>query len=54
MLLFKITWLPITAYVPALTFNQVTGINVHIITPIVCAICIFYTCIVGFIGWNEI
>uniref|UniRef100_T1GXU6 Uncharacterized protein n=1 Tax=Megaselia scalaris TaxID=36166 RepID=T1GXU6_MEGSC len=36
-----ITWLPITAYVPALTFNQVTGINVHVITPVVCAICTF-------------
>ncbi|KAL5274149.1 hypothetical protein ACFFRR_000734 [Megaselia abdita] len=50
-----ITWLPITAYVPALTFNQVTGINIHIITPIVCAICIFYTCVGGLkaVVWTD-
>lgn len=25
----------------------VTGINVHVITPIVCIVCIFYTCVVS-------
>lgn len=40
-------WLPIVIYVPALAFNQVTGVNVHLITPIVCIVCIFYTCVVS-------
>jgi hypothetical protein len=44
---FQLTWLPIVIYVPALAFNQVTGINVHVITPIVCIVCIFYTCVVS-------
>lgn len=39
-------WFPIALYVPALTFNQVTGIGVHTITPVVCAIVTFYTCVV--------
>ena len=34
-------------YVPALAFNQLTSINIHIITPIVMAISIFYTCLGG-------
>lgn len=42
----EIVWFPIALYVPALTFNQVTGIGVHTITPIVCAIVTFYTCVV--------
>ncbi|XP_046812060.1 sodium-coupled monocarboxylate transporter 1-like [Lucilia cuprina] len=40
-------WLPIVIYVPALAFNQVTGVNIHIITPVVCLVCIFYTCVVS-------
>lgn len=24
----------------------VTGVNVHVITPILCVICVFYTCVV--------
>lgn len=43
----KIGYLPIVIYVPALAFNQVTGINIHVITPIVCLICVFYTCVGG-------
>lgn len=39
--------MPIVIYVPALAFNQVTGINIHVITPIVCLICVFYTCVGG-------
>lgn len=26
---------------------SVTGINVHVITPAVCIVCIFYTCVVS-------
>ncbi|XP_022209741.2 sodium-coupled monocarboxylate transporter 1 isoform X3 [Drosophila obscura] len=45
-----IVWLPIAVYVPALTFNQVTGIGIHTITPIVIIICTFYTCVGGLRG----
>lgn len=51
-----ITWLPIVIYVPALAFNQVTGINVHVITPFVCIVCIFYTCVGGLkaVVWTDV
>ncbi|XP_044735644.1 sodium-coupled monocarboxylate transporter 1-like [Chrysoperla carnea] len=51
-----INWLPIVIFVPALAFNQVTGINVHIITPIVCLVCIFYTCVGGIraVVWTDV
>lgn len=39
-------WLPIVIYVPALAFNQTTGIDIHIITPAVTTVCIIYTCLV--------
>ncbi|KAH8294607.1 hypothetical protein KR018_000247 [Drosophila ironensis] len=45
-----IIWLPIAVYVPALTFNQVSGIDIHTITPIVIVICTFYTCVGGLKG----
>lgn len=43
-------------YVPALAFNQTTGINIHIITPIVMSICIFYTCLGGIkaVVWTDV
>lgn len=43
-------------YVPALAFNQLTSINIHIITPIVMAICIFYTCFGGLkaVVWTDV
>nr|XP_033325163.1 sodium-coupled monocarboxylate transporter 1-like isoform X3 [Megalopta genalis] len=49
------TWLPIVIYVPALAFNQVTGANVHIVTPFVCIVCIFYTCVGGIraVVWTD-
>lgn len=42
-------------YVPALTFNQVSGIGVHTITPIVIIICTFYTTVGGMKGvvWTD-
>uniref|UniRef100_A0A8D8JSS7 Sodium-coupled monocarboxylate transporter 1 n=2 Tax=Culex pipiens TaxID=7175 RepID=A0A8D8JSS7_CULPI len=48
--------MPIVIYVPALAFNQVTGINVHTITPIVCLICIFYTSVGGLkaVVWTDV
>ncbi|EFA03242.2 sodium-coupled monocarboxylate transporter 1 [Tribolium castaneum] len=58
-LLFTINmtaWLPIVIYVPALAFNQVTGVNVHFITPILCIICIFYTSLGGLkaVVWTDV
>ncbi|XP_058447628.1 sodium-coupled monocarboxylate transporter 1-like [Malaya genurostris] len=54
--LATMAWLPIVIYVPALAFNQVTGINVHLITPLVCVICIFYTCVGGMkaVVWTDV
>ncbi|KAH8404261.1 hypothetical protein KR215_002695 [Drosophila sulfurigaster] len=51
-----IIWLPIAVYVPALTFNQVSGIGVHTITPIVIIICTFYTTVGGIKGvvWTDV
>ncbi|XP_049305334.1 sodium-coupled monocarboxylate transporter 1 [Bactrocera dorsalis] len=51
-----ILWLPVAVYVPALTFNQVSGIDTHIVTPIVCLICTFYTCVGGLkaVIWTDV
>ncbi|EDS39425.1 conserved hypothetical protein [Culex quinquefasciatus] len=56
LLLLQMAWLPIVIYVPALAFNQVTGVNVHLITPLVCVICIFYTCVGGLkaVVWTDV
>ncbi|KAK4879879.1 hypothetical protein RN001_008025 [Aquatica leii] len=43
----EIMFLPIVIYVPSLAFNQVTGMDVHVIGSIVCLICIFYTVLGG-------
>ena len=55
-LLSTISWLPIVIYVPALAFNQTTGIDIHIITPLVMAVCIFYTCLGGIkaVIWTDV
>ncbi|XP_055643089.1 sodium-coupled monocarboxylate transporter 1-like isoform X1 [Toxorhynchites rutilus septentrionalis] len=49
-------WLPIVIYVPALAFNQVSGVNIHVITPIVCLVCIFYTSVGGVraVVWTDV
>ncbi|XP_028155851.1 sodium-coupled monocarboxylate transporter 1-like [Ostrinia nubilalis] len=51
-----IGWLPIVIYVPALAFNQVTGVDIHVITPIVCIVCIFYTSAGGLqaVVWTDV
>ncbi|CAG4955222.1 unnamed protein product [Colias eurytheme] len=48
-------YIPIVIYVPALAFSQVTGINLHLITPIVCIVCIFYTTLGGIkaVVWTD-
>ncbi|XP_067005525.2 sodium-coupled monocarboxylate transporter 1 [Anabrus simplex] len=55
-LISMITWQPMVMYVPALAFNHVSGVNVHIITPVVCIVCTFYTCIGGLKGvvWTDV
>ncbi|KAH8294948.1 hypothetical protein KR018_004575 [Drosophila ironensis] len=52
----NVAYLPIVIYVPALAFNQVTGIAVHTITPIVCLICVFYTSLGGLkaVVWTDV
>ncbi|XP_058129121.1 sodium-coupled monocarboxylate transporter 1-like [Anopheles ziemanni] len=49
-------WMPIVIYVPALAFNQVTGLSIHIVTPIVCIVCVFYTSIGGLkaVVWTDV
>nr|CAD7588290.1 unnamed protein product [Timema genevievae] len=51
-----ILYLPIVIYVPALAFNQVTGVNIHLITPVVCMVCIFYTMLGGIkaVVWTDL
>ncbi|XP_074029664.1 sodium-coupled monocarboxylate transporter 1 isoform X2 [Leptinotarsa decemlineata] len=48
-------YIPIVIYIPALAFSSATGVDVHIITPIVCGICIFYTTIGGLkaLVWTD-
>ncbi|XP_055903273.1 sodium-coupled monocarboxylate transporter 1 [Eupeodes corollae] len=52
----SLMWLPIVIYVPALAFNQATGINIHWVTPVVCLVCIFYTCVGGLqaVVWTDV
>lgn len=41
---------------PAIAFNQATGVNIHIVTPCVCVVCIFYTCVGGLkaVVWTDV
>ncbi|CAL7946567.1 unnamed protein product [Xylocopa violacea] len=43
----SVVYVPLIVYVPALAFSQATDINLHLITPIICIVCIFYTTIGG-------
>ncbi|KAK9737968.1 Sodium:solute symporter family [Popillia japonica] len=51
----EIMFLPILIYVPSLAFNQVTGIDIHLIGTIVCVVCIFYTVLGGLkaVVWTD-
>ncbi|KAK9708915.1 Sodium:solute symporter family [Popillia japonica] len=53
--IYMILFLPIVIYIPALALGQVTNLNVHLITPIVCSICVFYTTIGGMkaVVWTD-
>ncbi|XP_047112838.1 sodium-coupled monocarboxylate transporter 2-like [Schistocerca piceifrons] len=48
-------YIPIVIYVPALAFSQVTGFNLHLVTPVVCIVCIFYTMLGGLkaVVWTD-
>ncbi|PSN31614.1 hypothetical protein C0J52_26393 [Blattella germanica] len=52
---YEMLYIPIVIYVPALAFSQVTGANLHLITPIVCLVCIFYTTLGGLkaVVWTD-
>lgn len=42
-----VIYVPLIIYVPALAFSQATAINIHLVTPVICIVCIFYTTIGG-------
>ncbi|XP_066587928.1 sodium-coupled monocarboxylate transporter 1-like [Prorops nasuta] len=42
-----VIYIPLIIYVPALAFSQATGINLYLISPVICIVCIFYTTIGG-------
>ncbi|KAI4470151.1 sodium-coupled monocarboxylate transporter [Holotrichia oblita] len=48
-------FLPIVIYIPALALAQATGFNTHLITPLVCSVCIFYTTLGGLkaVVWTD-
>ncbi|XP_069699562.1 sodium-coupled monocarboxylate transporter 2-like [Periplaneta americana] len=48
-------YMPIVMYVPALALSQVTGLSIHIITPIISVVCIFYTMMGGIkaVVWTD-
>lgn len=48
-------YMPIVTYVPALAFSQVSGLNIHIITPAILIICVFYTMLGGIkaVVWTD-
>ncbi|XP_017769088.1 PREDICTED: sodium-coupled monocarboxylate transporter 2-like [Nicrophorus vespilloides] len=51
----SLTFLPIVIYVPAMALAQATEINIHLITPLICGVCIFYTTIGGLkaVVWTD-
>ncbi|XP_076378292.1 sodium-coupled monocarboxylate transporter 2 isoform X2 [Megalopta genalis] len=54
-LIKMLLYIPLVIYVPALAFNQVTGINLHAVALLVCAVCIFYTTLGGLkaVVWTD-
>lgn len=45
-ILSLMVYVPIVIYVPSLAFSQVTGYNLHLISPVLSIICITYTSMV--------
>ncbi|XP_071451826.1 sodium-coupled monocarboxylate transporter 1-like [Hetaerina americana] len=54
-ILTYVLYIPIVIYIPALAFNQVSGVNIHWVTPIVSLVCIFYTTLGGVkaVVWTD-
>lgn len=50
-----ITYTPVVIYGPSIAFAQVTGVHEHIIGPVICVICVFYTTIGGLkaVVWTD-
>ncbi|XP_055905825.1 sodium-coupled monocarboxylate transporter 1-like [Eupeodes corollae] len=48
--------MPVFIFIPALSFAQVTGVNIHLINAIVCSICVFYTMLGGIkaVVWTDV
>nr|XP_022915696.1 sodium-coupled monocarboxylate transporter 2-like [Onthophagus taurus] len=53
--IYMLLYLPVVIFVPALALAQVTGINIYLITPITCGVCIFYTTLGGMkaVVWTD-
>ncbi|RLU19285.1 hypothetical protein DMN91_007842 [Ooceraea biroi] len=54
-ILKMLLYIPLVIYVPALAFNQATGVDLYMIALIVCAVCIFYTTLGGLkaVVWTD-
>ncbi|XP_063227306.1 sodium-coupled monocarboxylate transporter 1-like isoform X2 [Bacillus rossius redtenbacheri] len=50
-----ILYLPIVIYTPALAFNEVSGLSVHLVTSVVCIVCMLYTMLGGMkaVVWTD-
>ncbi|EDW03923.1 sodium-coupled monocarboxylate transporter 2 [Drosophila grimshawi] len=46
-ILDEILFLPFVVYVPAIALNQVSGINLHVISSVIVIVCVFYTFVGG-------
>ncbi|XP_072761247.1 sodium-coupled monocarboxylate transporter 1-like [Anoplolepis gracilipes] len=48
-------YVPIVIYVPAIAFAQVTNLSIHVLTPVICIVCIIYTSIGGLkaVVWTD-
>ncbi|XP_017857548.1 PREDICTED: sodium-coupled monocarboxylate transporter 2 isoform X2 [Drosophila arizonae] len=46
-ILDEILFLPFIVYVPAIALNQVSGINLHVISSVIVIVCVFYTFVGG-------
>lgn len=60
MISIDLYYLPILRIIfkSQITFSlaTVTGVNIHLVTPIVCIVCIFYTCVGGMkaVVWTDV
>lgn len=52
---YILLYVPVTVYIPALAFQQATGISIHYVTPVACLICMFYTSFGGVraVVWTD-